>query len=261
MLRLGLAGLGLLILVAFVGPLLSPYGPLEMIYTDALQQPSRAHPFGTDQFGRDLFTRLAFGLRTSLAFTFVAVFCSSLLGTLLGTLAGYLGGLVDNLLMRPLEVLMAFPVVLLAITVIAALGTGSVALTLSVIAVYTPIVARVTRAAVLKIKGEEYIQAALALGASAGRIVWRHVLPNAFGTIAVQATVLLGLAVLLEAALSFLGLGVQPPTPSLGLMLAEGRQFMVGNGWVVAFPGLALIASVLCFNFIGNGLSASRRAR
>lgn len=258
MLRPALTAIVLLALIAFVGPLVSRYDPLEMIYTDALQGPSRQHLLGTDQFGRDLFTRLTYGLRTSLGFAVISVFISSLLGTALGTLAGYSGGWLDNLLMRPLEVLMAFPVVLLAITVIAALGTGQVALTVSVIAVYTPIMARVARATILKIKSQDFVQAALALGATAPRVVLRHVLPNALGPIVVQTTVFLGLAILLEAALSFLGLGIQPPAPSLGLMLSEGRQFMVGHAWVVAFPGLALVLSVMCFNIIGNSLAKTK---
>ncbi len=258
MLRPSLTGIILLALTAFMGPLVSRYDPLEMIYTEALQSPSRQHLLGTDQFGRDLFTRLTYGLRTSLGFAVISVLSSSLLGTALGTLAAYVGGWLDNLLMRPLEVLMAFPVVLLAITIIAALGTGPVALTVSVIAVYTPIMARVARAAILKTKGQDFVQAAVALGATAPRVVLRHLLPNALGPILVQTTVFLGLAILLEAALSFLGLGIQPPAPSLGLMLAEGRQFMVGHAWVVAFPGLALVLTVTCFNLIGNSLAKTK---
>lgn len=255
---MGAGFLLLLVSIAFLLPFLSPYNPVEMAFADALRAPNLAHPFGTDQFGRDILTRLAYGLRTSFLYAFAAVLSASMLGTTLGSLAGYATGWLDSLIMRPLEVLMAFPVILLAITVIAALGTGTTSLVLSIIAVYTPIIARVARAAVMKIMPQEYVQAAEALGVSRLRIVVRHVLPNAMGPIVVQSTVLLGLAILLEAGLSFLGLGVQPPTPSLGLMLAEGREFMVGHTWVVAFPGIAIVLSVMGFNLIGTGLSGSK---
>jgi peptide/nickel transport system permease protein len=252
--RFGTIVLIVLVGLAFLLPMLSPYNPTEMSFGQALQAPSREHPFGTDQFGRDILVRLAHGLRTSLLYAITAVSCAAFLGTALGTLAGHYGGWTDTLLMRPLEVLMAFPIVLLAITVIAALGTGTTALMIAVIAVYTPIIARVARAAVVKIRPQEYVQAAEALGVPQHRIITRHVLPNSLGPIMTQCTVLLGLAILLEAGLSFLGLGVQPPAPSLGLMLAEGREFMSGHVWVVAYPGLAIVLSVMAFNLIGSEL-------
>jgi peptide/nickel transport system permease protein len=245
--------------VALGAPLAMPVGPTEMRFTQALVGPSLEHPLGTDQFGRDVLVRLAVGLRTTILYALVAVAAATALGGAVGVVAGTFGGWWETLLMRPLEVLMAFPVVLLAITVIAALGTGTLALMIAVTAVYTPIVARIARAAALKVRQQEYVQAAEALGAGRARIVLRHVVPNSLGPVITQATVLLGLAILLEAALSFLGLGVQPPAPSLGLMLAEGRQFMTDAVWVVAFPTLAIVLLVMAFNLIGTHLGRSRR--
>jgi peptide/nickel transport system permease protein len=258
-LRIGVALLCVLVLVALGAPLAMPVGPTEMRFTQALVGPSLEHPLGTDQFGRDVLVRLAVGLRTTILYALVAVAAATALGGAVGVVAGTFGGWWETLLMRPLEVLMAFPVVLLAITVIAALGTGTLALMIAVTAVYTPIVARIARAAALKVRQQEYVQAAEALGAGRARIVLRHVVPNSLGPVITQATVLLGLAILLEAALSFLGLGVQPPAPSLGLMLAEGRQFMTDAVWVVAFPTLAIVLLVMAFNLIGTHLGRSRR--
>lgn len=257
--RLGLGLLFVLLAVAFLTPLAMPMAPTDMSFTEALRSPTVRHPLGTDQFGRDILVRLAVGLRTTLAYALASVAGAALLGGTVGLLAGTFGGVWEHLLMRPLEVLMAFPVVLLAITVIAALGTGTLALMVAVTAVYTPIMARIARAAALEIREQEYVHAALALGAGPGRTVACHVLPNAMGPIITQATVLLGLAILLEAALSFLGLGVQPPAPSLGLMLSEGRQFMTDAAWVVGFPALAIVLLVMAFNLIGTGIGRSRR--
>ena len=257
--RLGLTLLALLVAVAVVAPLLMPMSPTDMSFTQAMRGPSMAHPLGTDQFGRDILVRLAVGLRTTLVYALAAVAAATLIGGSIGIVAGYLEGWWETVLMRPLEVLMAFPVVLLAITVIAALGTGTVALMIAVTSVYTPIMARIARAAAIKVKHQEYVQAADALGARALHVIARHILPNAAAPIITQATVLLGLAILLEAALSFLGLGVQPPAPSLGLMLAEGRQFMTDAVWVVGFPALAIVLLVMGFNLIGSHLSRSRR--
>jgi peptide/nickel transport system permease protein len=257
--RVGIVVLVVLVVVAVAAPLLMPVGPTEMSFTEAMRPPSAAHPLGTDQFGRDVLVRLAVGLRTTLVYALVAVAAATAVGGAIGIVAGYLEGWWETLLMRPLEILMAFPVVLLAITVIAALGTGTVALMIAVTAVYTPIMARIARAAAIRVKHQEYVQAADALGATRLHVIARHVLPNATAPIVTQATVLLGLAILLEAALSFLGLGVQPPAPSLGLMLAEGRQFMTDSVWVVGFPGLAIVLLVMGFNLIGSHLARSGR--
>ena len=258
---LGASLIGLLVAIALGAPALMPMGPTDMDFDQALSGPTPNHPLGTDQFGRDILVRLAIGLRTTLVYALVAVAAATAIGGAIGVLAGTFGGWWEALLMRPLEVLMAFPVVLLAITVIAALGTGTVALMIAVTAVYTPITARTARAAALKVRNQEYVQAAVALGAGSGRVVLRHVVPNAAAPVIIQATVLLGLAILLEAGLSFLGLGVQPPAPSLGLMLSEGRQFLTDAAWVVGFPGLAIVLLVMGFNLIGAHFGRSIRDR
>jgi peptide/nickel transport system permease protein len=178
------------------------------------------------------------------------------LGVPLGLLAGYAGSVADNVVMRPLDVLMAFPAVLLAITVMAIFGSGLGVLILAIGVVYVPILARVMRASTLETSQELYVEAARARGASRRRIVLRHVLPNSIGPVIVQASILFGIAVLLEAALSFVGIGIKPPTPSLGVMLSEGRDFMATDAWIVAVPGAAIAVLVLTFNLIGDGLHA-----
>lgn len=256
---LGFGLISAMLLLALLAPPLRPMGPTEMQFTKAFQPPGLEHPLGTDQFGRDVLVRLAVGLRTTLVYAVVSVTAATLVGGAVGTLAGTFGGWWEALLMRPLEVLMAFPVVLLAITVIAGLGTGTLPLMIAVAAVYTPIIARIARAAAIKVRHQEFVRAAEALGATGARIVVRHVVPNAAAPIITQSTVLLGLAILLEAALSFLGLGVQPPAPSLGLMLSEGRQFMTDAVWVVGFPASAIVLLVMGFNLVGTHFGRTRR--
>jgi peptide/nickel transport system permease protein len=203
-----------------------------------------------------MFVRMAVGYRISLEVAVGSVLVGLIVGVPLGLLAGYAGGFVDNAVMRPLDVFMAFPAVLLAITVMAIFGTGLGVLMLAIGIVYVPILARVMRASTLEAAQELYVEAARARGASARRIVLRHVLPNSIGPVVVQSSILLGIAVLLEAALSFIGIGVKPPTPSLGVMLAEGRDFMATSTWIVAVPGLGIMLLVLTFNLIGDGLHA-----
>jgi peptide/nickel transport system permease protein len=253
-LRVGFVLLGLIVVLAILGPLLSQYTTDEITASDALSGPSAAHWLGADNFGRDMFVRMAFGYRISLGVAVGSVLVGMLVGVPLGLLAGYAGGVADNLIMRPLDVFMAFPAVLLAITVMAIFGTGLGVLMVAIGVVYVPILARVMRAATLETSQELYVEAARARGASGRRIVLRHVLPNSIGPVIVQASILLGIAVLLEAALSFVGIGIKPPTPSLGVMLAEGRDFMANDAWIVAVPGLAIALLVLTFNLIGDGL-------
>lgn len=250
-------GLGLLVLVLLItllGPLISPHDTEEIAASDALTGPSAAHWLGADNFGRDMFVRMAVGYRISLEVAACAVAIGLLGGVPLGLLAGYGGSLADNLVMRPLDVLMAFPAVLLAITVMAVFGTGLGVLMLAIGVVYIPIMARVMRASTLETSRQPFVEAARARGASSWRIVLRHVLPNSLGPVVVQASILLGIGVLLEAALSFIGLGIRPPTPSLGVMLSEGREFMSTSTWIVAVPGVAIMLLVLTFNLIGDGL-------
>jgi peptide/nickel transport system permease protein len=252
-------GLGLLVLVvllAIIAPLVSRYSTDEIVSADALSGPSSAHLLGADNLGRDIFVRMAVGYRISLEVAVCSVAIGLLGGVPLGLLAGYGGNRLDNWIMRPLDVLMAFPAILLAIVVMAILGTGLGVLMLAIGIVYIPVLARVTRASTLETSSQLYIEAARARGASGRRIVLRHVLPNSIGPVIVQASILLGIAVLLEAALSFIGIGVKPPTPSLGVMLSEGRDFMSSSTWIVAVPGVAIAVLVLTFNLIGDGLHA-----
>jgi peptide/nickel transport system permease protein len=255
-LRIGLALLAFILVLALLGPLVSKYSTDQITASDALSGPGSAHWLGADNFGRDMFVRMAVGYRISLEVAVGSVLVGLIVGVPLGLLAGYAGGFVDNAVMRPLDVFMAFPAVLLAITVMAIFGTGLGVLMLAIGIVYVPILARVMRASTLEAAQELYVEAARARGASARRIVLRHVLPNSIGPVVVQSSILLGIAVLLEAALSFIGIGVKPPTPSLGVMLAEGRDFMATSTWIVAVPGLGIMLLVLTFNLIGDGLHA-----
>jgi peptide/nickel transport system permease protein len=253
-LALGFALLAFILAVAFVGPVFSHYGTNEIVAADSLASPSGDHWLGADNLGRDNFVRVAVGYRISLLVAVGSVLLALLVGMPLGLLAGYAGELVDNLVMRPLDVLMAFPAVLLAVTVMAIFGTGLTLVIVAIGVVYIPIIARVMRASTLETSQQLYVEAARARGASHLRVLLRHVLPNSLGPVIVQASILMGIAILLEAALSFIGLGVQPPTASLGRMLSDGRDFMANSSWIVAGPGLAIIVLVLTFNLIGDGL-------
>jgi peptide/nickel transport system permease protein len=255
-LAVGLGLLAIVLVVALLAPLLSRYTTDEIVSGDALSGPSGAHWLGADNLGRDIFVRMAVGYRISLEVAVCAVAIGLLGGVPLGLIAGYGGSRLDNLVMRPLDVLMAFPAVLLAITVMAILGSGLGVLMVAIGVVYIPVLARVMRASTLETSSQLYVEAARARGASHRRVVLRHVLPNSIGPVIVQASILLGVAVLLEAALSFIGLGVKPPTPSLGVMLSEGRDFMSSSTWIVAVPGVAIAVLVLTFNLIGDGLHA-----
>lgn len=250
----GLAIIGLVLLGAFLIPALSPFHADQINQGDSLAGPSLLHPLGSDDLGRDVLVRVMVGYRISLAVAAGSVLLALMAGLPLGLASGYLPGLVDNLIMRPLDVLMAFPAILLAVVVMAVLGTGTVVVVIAIGIVYTPIIARVMRATTLTARGELYVEAARARGASALRIVATHILPNSLGPVIVQASILLGFAVLLEAALSFIGLGVRPPTPSLGLMLSTERDFMTQAPWAVVSPGGALMLLVLGFNLVGDGL-------
>ncbi|CAN5773027.1 ABC transporter permease [soil metagenome] len=258
-LRHGLVLLGggivlLLGLVALFGAALAPYDPLAMDFTARFAPPSLAHPFGTDDFGRDLFSRVLYGASVSFRVAIIAVGISGTLGVTLGVAAGYLRGWVDEVVMRTMDVLFAFPAVLLAITVMAILGRGVENAMIAIAIVYMPIFARVTRGAVIAVRDREFVTAARALGQGHLRIMAVHVLPNSLGPIIVQTSLSLAFAILAEAALSFFGLGTQPPDPSWGRMLAEGRSFLHQAPWMGIFPGLAIMVSVLGFNLLGDGL-------
>lgn len=254
-LGVGLGLFALVVLAAIFGSLISGYGPTDIDGRAALADPSSAHWLGADNFGRDLFSRVTDAYRISLLVAVGSVGLAVVVGVPLGLAAGALGGVVDTIVMRPLDLLMAFPVVLLAVTVTAIAGTGTLVLMIAIGIVYVPIIARTTRAAAMATSAETYIEAVRSRGASPARILLRHVLPNSAGPIIVQASLLTGLAIILEAALSFVGLGVRPPDASLGLMLSEGRDFMANSIWVVAVPGVALVVLVLAFTLIGDGLN------
>lgn len=255
-----LAQIGLLITLAVIlsatlAPLIAPYEPTEQNIVDAqLQSPSVAHPMGTDQFGRDIFSRVVYGARISLEVGLIAVSFAILLGVPLGLVSGYYKGYVDETIMRTMDVLFAFPAILLAIAVMAVLGQSLVNVMIAIGVVYTPIFARVTRSGVLSVREEEYVTAARAVGDTDGNIIRKDVLPNVIAPIIVQATISLAFAILAESALSFLGLGTPPPTPSWGRMLSESRNFMQSAPWTVLFPGLAIMVTILGFNFLGDAL-------
>lgn len=216
--------------------------------------PSGTHLFGTDSYGRDILSRVLYGARVSLLVSFSSVTFSLLLGTMFGVLAGYYAGWVDEIIMRTMDILLAFPAVLLAISIIAILGRGTQNAIIAIGIVYTPIFARVARSSVLQVRQLDYVQAAIAVGASQIRVMTRHLIPNSLAPIIVETSVSLGFAILSEAALSFLGLGTQPPNPSLGIMLSDGRAFISSAPWLAVFPGMMIMLAVLGFNLLGDGL-------
>jgi peptide/nickel transport system permease protein len=252
---MGLGFLGLLVLCAMFADVVSPYRPLEQAMTQRLRPPSAAHLLGTDDFGRDILTRILFGSRISLQVGFVAVGIAGTTGIALGLLSGYFGGWLDNLLMRCMDVLLAFPAILLAVTIMALLGPSTTNVMVAIGIAYIPIFARVVRGTVLTVKPNEYVEAARAAGASELRTLLQHILPGTTGPIIVQVSLALAYAILAEAALSFLGLGTQPPTPTWGSMLSFGRDFVREAPWFTFFPGFAIFLTVLSLNLVGDGLS------
>ncbi|WP_116996992.1 ABC transporter permease [Desertimonas flava] len=250
----GLVVLGLLVVAAVIGPTIAPFGINEQNITNRFAGPSRDHWFGTDDLGRDVFSRVLVASRGSLQVGAVAVGIALGLGVPIGLVAGFYGGLADGALMRLMDIVFSFPAILLAIAIVAVRGPGLLNAMIAIGIVYMPIFARITRGSVISVRNEVYVRAARSLGASGPRIMRRHVLPNVVGPIIVQTSLSLAFAILSEAALSFLGLGVQPPQPSWGRMLADGRGFMKQAPWIGIFPGLAIVATVMAFNLVGDGL-------
>lgn len=246
--------LGVLTLVAIAAPLLAPHGPEAVEVSRVLGAPNLQHPFGSDVLGRDVLSRVLFGLRASLLVSLSAVLVSTVIAVPLGLLAGYFGGWVDTTVSRALDMILVLPAMLLAITFIAILGPGSVVAALAIAVIYLPILARVMRSSTLVVTRNEYVLGARARGAGHLRVLVSHVAPNALGPVIVQASVLSAFALQLEAGLSFLGLGTQPPTPSLGGMLSDGRDVLIQAPWVEIFPGLAIVIAVLSFTLLGEGL-------
>ncbi len=255
--RIGLIG-GIIILlfvfVALVPGLIAPHDPIEMYPTSWLAPPAPEFPMGTDRYGRDVMSRIAFGTRVSFQVGVVSVLVAAGVGTLLGLTAGYFRGPADYWIMRVMDTIFAFPSVLLAIVMVAVLGSGLVSIVLAIGIVFTPTFARVARAPTLSVKEQEYVTAAITIGATTRRVLFRHILPNVMAPIMVQMALSLSGAVVVEAALSFLGLGAVPPTPSLGSMLSEGRTYMEVAPWTVLFPGMALALIVLGINLFGDAV-------
>lgn len=254
MMRVGLAIVLVAALAAILGPSLTPYDPAAQTLAQRLEPPSRSHPFGLDELGRDILSRLVSGARISLFVGMAVVSVSSLVGMALGAIAGYFGGLVDDVISRGIDVLMAFPGILLAIALVAVLGPSLTNVILALCVIGWVGYARLVRGQALRARELEYVQAARALGAGAPRVIFRHVLPTAFPAVIVQATLGMAGAIIAEASLSFLGLGVQPPTPSWGTMLDAGRSHLFDAPHLTIFPGVAIATLVLGFNFLGDGL-------
>ena len=256
----GVVVVAIVILTSLTAPWLTPFDPVEQDITERLKAPGtrdaagRLHPLGTDHLGRDLLARVISGARPALLVGFAAVVISGILGMAAGLLGGYFGGWIDDVLMRLADIQLAFPFILLAIAVIGVLG-ASLKTIIVVIGVSSWVVyARVVRAAVFSLREREFVQAALALGGRDARVVLRHILPNALTPWLVVATLDMARVIVIESALSFLGLGVQPPTPTWGGMLADGRVYISTAWWLATFPGLAILVTVLGINLFGDGL-------
>ncbi len=251
--------LALLVLVAAGGPLLARHDPMEMNKAAPLARPSATYPMGTDQFGRDILSRLVHGSRVALAIGLGATLAAALTGVPLGLWAGFGGGPADALIMRAVDTLLAIPPVLLAMALVAMTGPGSTNAGVAVAVVGLPQFARLARAGTLTQKGMEYTEAAVALGASDPRIVFRGILPNILSPIVVQVPIAVSRAILLEASLSFLGLGTQPPEPSWGLMVSESRNYMYTAPWYGIFPGVLIALTVLALNAAADRIRERRR--
>lgn len=250
---MGAALIAGLVLVALLAPLLARYQPADQI-APRLQAPSQMHLLGTDEFGRDVLARIIYGARISIFVGLIAVGIALGAGVTLGLLSGYFGGRLDNVAMRVMDIVFSFPALILAIFITGILGPSLINATIAIGIVYVPTFARLTRGTVLSVLQDEYVTAARAVGASDGRVMVSHVLPNITAPLIVQTTLNLSTAILAEAALSFLGLGTQPPDPSWGTMLSAGRRYMDAAPWVAVFPGLAIMLAVLGFNLLGDGL-------
>lgn len=244
----------LVALLAVASPVIAPYDPIKVSASEALRPPSISHPFGTDQFGRDILTRVLYGGQISLRIGLISVGIASLCGIVLGLLAGYYGGLVSAIIMRLIDMLLAFPGILLALAIVGILGPSLINVMIAVGIGNIPHYTRVVRASVLTIRSSVYVDAARVVGCGDLRIMFQHILPNALASVIVLATLGVAGAILTGAGLSFLGLGVQPPTPEWGAMLSGGRDQLRSSWWITTFPGLAIMVTVLAINLLGDGL-------
>ncbi|MGB3336681.1 MAG: ABC transporter permease [Devosia sp.] len=253
--RVGAVIIGLYVLLALCGALgFTPHDPLQQFRIDRLQGPSVTYLMGTDLLGRDTASRLMVGIGQSFLIAFASVGLASLAGTVIGLLAGWWGGWLDGVFMRSMDVLLAFPAILLALLIIAIAGPGTLTSIVAIATVYTPIFARVVRGPVLSLKRRDFVDAARAFGSSQRYILSRHLLLNLMAPLTVQITLALAWSLLTEASLSFLGLGTQPPAPSLGLMMSEARNLMQQAPWLLVFPGLTIMLGILGFNLFGDAL-------
>jgi peptide/nickel transport system permease protein len=243
-----------IVVVALTARRIAPYGTNKIDVADALQPPTGAHWFGTDELGRDIFSRVLLAAHASLQIALASVAFAFVVGVTIGVISGYRGGLLDAVLMRVVDVMFAFPVLLLALAIVAILAPGSATTILAIGIVYTPIFARVARASTLSVRVEPFVAVSRTLGTGHLYMLGRHILPNIAGPVIVQTSVSLAFAILSEAALSFLGLGIQPPEPSWGRMLFDAQGFVQRAWWMGVFPGAAIFATVLAFNLLGDGL-------
>lgn len=244
----------LIVLATTAAPLLTSYDPTKIDIPSRLLGPSLAHPFGTDEFGRDLLARVLYGGRPVLITGVLSVVVGMLIGTAIGIVSGFRGGRVDDLLMRFMDIMLSFPAILLAILIVAALGAGLVNTIIAIAFSMIPVFARLARSVVLVLVLEQYVLASRSIGAADGWIVLRHIVPNLIPPIIVQSTAMLAIAISYSAALSFIGLGVEPPTPDWGLMVSEGQRLIFDAPHVPFFPGIAITLTVLCVNYLGDGL-------
>ncbi len=250
----GLVMITLIVLVSLLAPFIAPYGLDEQNARNRLMAPCAEHIFGTDNYGRDIFTRVLYGGRISLAVAVVATAISGFFGIILGATAGYFGGRIDNGIMRVLDVFMALPATLTAIAISTVLGTGITKTMLALGLATVPRFARIVRGPILSLRSSEFIEAAQAIDVSTPKIIFRHVLPNVLSPIIVQATLYIANTLMVASSLSFVGLGVQPPSAEWGAMITAGRAYIKGNWWMITFPGLAILLSVFSMNVLGDGL-------
>lgn len=250
----GIIILLILILMTISAPLITRYNPIVITPEDRLMPPSAVHLMGTDGFGRDMFTRVVYGGRISLSVGIISVFIALLVGVPMGMIAGYYGGKLDSVIMRLVDVMLAFPGILLALAIIAVLGPSLFNVMIAVGISAIPTYARVARGSVLKTKEEVFVEAAILMGCSTRRILLSHILPNILGPLVVISTLGIGGAIISGSALSFLGLGTTPPTPEWGLLLSDGRNYLSQAWWISTFPGAAIMITVLSINLLGDGL-------
>lgn len=245
----------IILLTALFAPLIATHSPTEVDLLSKLEAPSAEHYFGTDEVGRDIFSRIVYGTRISLRIGLLVVLISFPIGTILGAIAGYIGGRVDQVIMRITDVFLSFPGIILAMSIAAALGPSIENVMLALAATWWPWYTRIVRSSVLSIKNSEFIEASRALGANPFRILFKEVIPNAIAPATIQASLDLGFVILSAAGLSFIGLGAQPPSPEWGAMLSNSREILRDAWWAATFPGVAILLTVLGFNLLGDGLN------